>query len=207
MIVAQSGSDYKPVPAGSYVATCVRIIDLGTQTSNFNGQSKSQRKVLVTWEIPEVEFEDAYGDKMPALISSNYTASLHEKANLRQDLESWRGRAFTPEELKGFDLKNILGKPCMINVVHTEKDGNTYANVKAVMQLPKGVTGPGPQHDLINFDLDAYEQELFDNLGPRLKERIAGSPEYKAIMDPESVQQGKPAETFAHDDPDDEIPF
>jgi hypothetical protein len=38
---------------------------------------------------------------------------------------AWRGREFTPEELKGFHLKNILGAWCMISVVHNENDGKT----------------------------------------------------------------------------------
>lgn len=212
MIVSANGSDYKPVPAGSYVATCVRVIDQGTQTSNYQGQEKSARKLLITWEIPEVEMSDQNGDPKPALISSGYTASLHEKASLRAVLQSWRGRAFTADELKGFDLKNVLGAPCMVNVVHTEKDGNTYANVAAVMALPKGMPKPTPVHPLINFDLDAFEPEVFEALSPRLKEKISASPEYKAVTGAASdgfhgVGAGGVASGSAGDPYEDSVPF
>ena len=33
-----SGGDFKPVPAGLHLARCYRIIDLGTQRSEFDGQ-------------------------------------------------------------------------------------------------------------------------------------------------------------------------
>ena len=39
----------------------------------------------------------------------------------------------------GFDLVNILGKPCMVTVAHNEKG---KAKVIGVSGLPKGVTCP-----------------------------------------------------------------
>ena len=71
---------------------------------------------------------------------SRYTLSLHENAALRRDLQSWRGRAFTETELAGFDLKTVLGVPCMITLVHSP-DGK-YANIQAVAGLPKGMEAP-----------------------------------------------------------------
>jgi hypothetical protein len=67
---------------------------------------------------------------------------LHEKASLRRDLESWRGRAFTDKELEGFDLENLLLKGCLINVIHEQRGGATFANVAGVMRLPKEMTAP-----------------------------------------------------------------
>jgi hypothetical protein len=57
------------------------------------------------------------------IIAKQFTLSLNEKANLRADLASWRGRDFTPEEIRGFDLKNILGHWAMISVTASERDG------------------------------------------------------------------------------------
>ena len=121
MIISNSGTDYKPVPAGTYAACCIRVIDLGTQVSAYNG--KAQRKVLFTWEIPEVEVETDDGP-MPALISNRYTASLHEKATLRAVLQSWRGKPFTKEELDGYDLKKIVGATSLLGVIHKENFGS-----------------------------------------------------------------------------------
>lgn len=211
VMLTDSGTDYKPLPAGNYAATCIRVIDLGTQTTNYQGEEKSARKVRIFWEIPEetVEWE---GEVRPATISSTYTASLHEKANLRKVLESWRGRAFTADELKGFDTKNVLGAPCLLNVVHTEKDGRTYANVAGVTPLIKGMAKPELTGPLVNFDLDDFQPEVLESLHEKLRDQIKASPEYRALTTGDAgfhgdavdgdMAGGKPDDTFA-----DEIPF
>jgi len=72
------------------------------------------------------------------VVTNTYTASLNEKANLRRDLESWRGRPFTAEELQGFDLEKVVGKPCMLNLVaKTTAKGKTWTGIAAIMPLPK----------------------------------------------------------------------
>lgn len=203
MIVSSSGGDFKPIPEGNYIAVCVRVIDLGTQMTSFKGADSLKRKVLIAWEVPEVEV-DWEGEKQPALVMSSYTASLHDKANLRQHLEAWRGRRFTDDELKGFDLKNVLGKGCQIQVLHSE-DG-AYANVKAIMALPKGSASPAPIHPLINFDLDAFSEGVYETLSDKLKGKIAQSPEYKQATGQAPIKSEAGFESFTHD-LDDEIPF
>lgn len=207
MIVSSSGGDFKPIPEGTYVATCVRLIDLGTQVSTYKGVDSLRRKVLVAWEVPDqmVEFD---GEQRPALVMQRYTASLHDKAVLRQHLEAWRGRRFTADELRGFDLKNVLGKPCQLQILHSE-DG-AYANVAAIMAVPKGLETPKPHHPLIHFSLDEdeFSEGVYDGLSDKLKSQIATSPEYKARTgQPIQHPDDKPREDFAHADLDDEIPF
>lgn len=207
MIVSSTGGDFKPIPEGTYVATCVRIIDLGTQITTFQGADKLQRKVLVAWEVPDemVEFD---GEHRPALIMQRYTASLSDKATLRKHLEAWRGKRFTDDELKGFDLKNVLGKGCQIQVLHSEN--GAYANVAAIMAMPKGSDQPQPHHPLVHFSLDEgeFSEGIFDGLSDKLKAQIATSPEYKARtgQTPERPAE-RSREDFAHADLDDEIPF
>lgn len=205
MMVSSSGGDFKPIPEGTYVAVCVRLIDLGTQITTFKGVDKLQRKVLIAWEVPDeiVEFD---GEKRPALIMQRYTASLADKANLRKHLEAWRGRRFTEDELRGFDLFNVLGKGCQIQVLHSE-DG-AYANIAAIMALPKGLPAPVPFHPLINFSLDKgeFSESLYDSLSDKLKQQIAQSPEYKEAVGLAPARSDQPSESF-HGDMDDEIPF
>src|SRR5688572_23018431 len=78
----------------------------------------------------------------PFLVRRRYTCSLHEKAALRGDLESWRGRAFTDQELQAFDLESLLGVNCLLNILHECRNGSTYANVSSIMRLPKGMPAP-----------------------------------------------------------------
>lgn len=140
IIAKASGSSFVPAPAGTHSAVCVDVVDLGMLEVTFANKAKKQHKINVVWQIGEVR-----NDNKPYQVQKRYTLSLHEKAGLRKDLESWRGRPFTQGELEGFDVESVLSAPCMLNVIHNVKDGSTYANVTAVMKLPKGLTAPTPR--------------------------------------------------------------
>ena len=128
------GSSYPPTPEGVHHGVCYGIYDLGTQYSEkFNNKA---RKVLIQWELPEERIDiDRDGETfdLPRVASKQYTVSLHEKSNLRHDLESWRGKSFTAQELEGFDLSKLMGVNAMIQIIHKKRDKNTYANVAAVL--------------------------------------------------------------------------
>lgn len=142
---AGSGTKFTPAPAGTHAAVCCDVRDLGVVKVEWQGQTKQQHKVLISWQIDE-----ARDDGKPYLVSRRYTLSLHEKAGLRKDLEAWRGRKFTEDELHRFDVETIIGKPCLLNLIHAQSGGDTYANVAAVMALPR--TMPAPQvRDYVRF--------------------------------------------------------
>ena len=83
-IIAGSGDAprYPSVSVGVHKARCVKIIDLGTQKSDFNGEISWKRQVLIIFETPE----ELNSEGQPLTISKFYTLSLHEKANLGNDL-------------------------------------------------------------------------------------------------------------------------
>lgn len=179
MIIRKNGSTPDPVPAGNHVARCIQLVDMGTQKSEWKGQVKIQAKVRITWELPEVTkvFKEGEPEK-PYLISKTYTASLHEKAALAKDLESWRGKAFTAEEREGFDLKKVLGATCLLNVIHENKDGTIYANIASISQIPKGMPVKPAVNPLLCFSFGEFSREVFDSLPDFLKDKIRLSPEY-----------------------------
>lgn len=142
-IVAKAGATYKPAPDGSHAAVCCDVIDKGNVEVTYQGKTKSQHKIQIVWQIDELR-----DDGKRFTVQRRYTNSLHEKAALRKDLESWRGRAFTETELAGFDLENLLGAAALINIIHELKGGSTYANVTGIMKLPKQMTAP-QIHDYI----------------------------------------------------------
>lgn len=152
---ASGGSgDFTPCPAGNHIAVCDLIADLGVQ--NGSGKFPSPKhQVLFRFEIPaeRVEYKDKDGKPInsPAIIYQTFTASMHEKANLRKQLESWRGRKFTDEEAEQFDVAATLGKPCMLNVIHTPKGDKVYANISSISPLVKGMTPPKPENDLLCY--------------------------------------------------------
>ena len=115
---ASSGEGFAIPDSGAVVGRCFMVADLGTQDTTYMGNPKKAHKVLLSWELAQL-----MDDGRPFAISSRYTLSLFDQAILRQHLESWRGQQFTEEELVGFDVKNVLGKYCLLSIVHN-KDGD-----------------------------------------------------------------------------------
>ena len=187
------GGDFENPEPGSYAATCYKIIDIGTQTSEYQGKTNSRRQVILGWELDE-----AMSDGRPFVVSKFYTASLSEKANLRHDLAGWRGRDFTPEELGGFSPRNILGKSCLVTLTKNDKG---KIRVTGVAKLPKGMTAPPLQNEQVFFHLDEFDAATFDKLSDGVKKLIVQSPEYQSVA-------GKPApKGNSFDDFKDDIPF
>lgn len=188
------GGDFENPEPGSYAATCYKIIDIGTQTSEYQGKANSRRQAILGWELDEL-----MSDGRPFVVSKFYTASLSEKANLRHDLAAWRGRDFTEEELGGFSPKNILGKPCLVTLTKNDKG---KVRVTGVAKLPKGMTAPPLQNDLLFFHLDEFDRKVFDGLSDGVKKLIVQSPEYQALQSAPA-----PAPNKHFDDMADDIPF
>jgi hypothetical protein len=193
------GKDFDPVPEGSHLAVCDMFVDLGLQDTNFG----TKHKIYLRWQIPSLRMtwtKDDVEHEGPMAIGSKFTLSLHEKATLRQILQSWRGKAFTPEELKKFDVTTILGKPCLITVTHSPKDGGgVYANVGAVAKLPAGIPAPTLEGEPLIYDADNLD--TFDKLRPWLQDLITSQ---KRENDPPE-QRAEPQPAYA--DLDDDVPF
>lgn len=145
IIVSESKKEYTPAPPGVHQGVCCDVVDLGEVEVTYQNKTRKQHKIRIVWELDEVNEKN--GKAFQA--SRRYTASLDQKASLRKDLESWRGRPFTSEELAGFDLEKLLGANAMLNIVHTQRDGETYANVQAVMPLHKGMQKIGISKDYV----------------------------------------------------------
>lgn len=178
----KGGSDFTPISAGVHLATCISVIDLGVQTTTWQGQEKKQHKVYICWEAPD-ETVLIDGEERPRIIGRDYTLSLGEKSVLRAHLEAWRGKTFTEEELDGFDLVNILGKPCQLSVVHTEKNGKTYANINAIMSLPKGMNPPPLMSETTYFDLGSEEcLSMMEALPQWIQEKIKAGDTYQELI-------------------------
>lgn len=202
----KGGGEFEMTPEGTYVGRCYKIIDLGTQTTTGQYGTKEQHKVMISWELLDDEVK--MDDGRPFSATQWYTVSLHEKSKLRSDLEAWRGKKFTKEELEGFNLANVLGSYCMIQVVHSE-DGK-YANVNAIMSF-KGEK-PKPVNPDVVFDIDEPDMEVFNAMSDNMKAKIQAAPEWKPAK-VETPQQEITAanvdEVFDGDEPVslDEIPF
>ncbi len=195
------GSDFKQAAPGNHVARCYSIVDLGTQHGEYQREPTIRNQVIIRWELP-FETEEFDGAQKPLIVSKFYTNSLSEKANLRKDLESWRAKAFTAEELLKFDLMQILGKPCTVSVVHNEKG---KAKVVSVAAVPKGTTCPPQFNPSSSFWIDEWDDSAFHALPEGFQKIIAESDEYKAAFTPPAIGKSAPAKAAGVDDED--IPF
>ena len=200
-IIASGGgsSGFQEVKAGTYSARCIKVVDLGTQQQNFNGEISWKRQVLVIWEIPS-ELKEGTTD--PLTISKFYTLSLHEKSNLGIDLTSWRGRAFTEKEKQGFDITKLLGVPCMLNVI---EGNNGKSKVGSLMPLPKGTEIAEQITPSLSFAVDDYQngkKEAFNQLSEGIRNIILRAKEFEGI---EKEDNG--TESAGGDEDLDDIPF
>jgi hypothetical protein len=132
IIVKDNKKDFTPAPEGLQQAVCCDVIEMGEQPTPWG----PKEKIEIRWQSSRYNSET----QSRYIISARYTASLHEKSNLRQHLESWRGKPFGEDEIEeGFDLEKLIGANCQIQVIHQESQkGRTYAKVQTIVAIMKG---------------------------------------------------------------------
>ena len=203
------GGTFTPVPPGMYLARCYRIVDLGTQKSEYQGKINTLPKVMLQFEV---HGEDDAGKPLvtakgePMSISKNFTLSLAEKATLRKDLQTWRGKEFTPEELRGFQIDNVLGAWAMIAITKAMgNNGKEYTNTANINSVPKAMKANLPEghNKCAAFYIEDPDMDLFETFSDNLRAKIEQSPEWQD-------RSGKKPQSSAKsgfDDMDDDIPF
>ena len=130
LIVSKPQSHFEPAPEGLYQAVCVDVVDKGPVETSFGVKDM----VEIRWQLDE---KNSKGYRYE--VRSRYSKSLGQKARLRQMLEVWRSKKFTPEELQGFDLEKLIGVNCQVQIQHAPApEGDVYANVTAVVPAPRG---------------------------------------------------------------------
>jgi hypothetical protein len=189
-------SDFKPAPAGQYIAVCKGVVDLGLQDTPYG----PKHKVYIVWQLPgcPITGQDKEGNPLSQLmeVGAFYTNSDNEKAKLRLMLEAWRARPFTEAELgKGIDLFAMVGRACQLTITHRpgKKDGQIFANVTAVAPLLAGMGSPSLQGEPLIYS--RADNKNFDKL-PRFLQGKIQSPDLSAGAEPATGV-----------DPDDDIPF
>lgn len=208
------GGNFKRVPAGVHIGRCYSLIDLGTQLTSGQYGEKMQHKIRIGWELFGEDEEgkpltiDMDGKEMPMVISKNYTVSLGEKANLRKDLAAWRGKDFSDEEAKAFDISKLVGAYCMVNVATSETNGKTYSNVVGLTPIPSALKNSKPAgvHAAVLFDLDKPDMKVFDTFHQHLQDTIKKSPEWARHQRANGGTQTDEGQPLTEEDMD-SIPF
>lgn len=194
------------IPAGNYIARCYQMIELGTIKEIVLGKEKILPKVRIGWELPtELKVFKEENGEQPLVISKEFTLSTAEKANLRIALKSWRGKDFTEEEAKCFDITTIVGVPCMLNIIHKpSKDGTrVYEEISGVTPIPKGVTCPAQINNTFILSYDNFDFNKFNNLPDFIKNKMQTSVEFANIQNPNH----KEINNISNENIDDDLPF
>lgn len=180
------------IPAGNYIGRCYQMIEIGTVSEVILGETKVLKKVRIGWELPTEQkvFNEEKGEQ-PCVISKEFTLSMHEKSSLRAALKSWRGKDFTEEEAKSFDITKLLGVPCMINIIHKpgkSDPSKTYQEISGITGVPKGVNVPEQINKTMCLSYDQFDEDLFSSLPDFIKDKMRGSIEYAAKQQPNAIQ-------------------
>jgi hypothetical protein len=205
-----SGSSFEPAPPGNHPARCVSIIDLGTQEQEFQGEFSLKHQVFLMFELPDKMKTFKKDDQEvtePFTVSGFYTLSLHEKSKLTHLLEGWRGKAFSEDEKKAFDITVLASKACLLNVLaYTKRNGETGSKIGSASQLPDGLQCKPQVHPTVVFSFEDFNQEVFDNLTDGIKAIAMKSPEYHVAVGHTMPSQPQ-SESPAPDIDMDSIPF
>ena len=198
----------EPIAAGNYPARCYQMLQIGTVTEVINGEVKQLNKVRIGWELPtELKVFKEENGEQPLVISEEFNLSMHEKSSLRKMLASWRGKDFSEEEAKSFDITALLGKSCMINIIHkpSKKDpSRIYEKIGSVSNIPKGMNVPDQINKTIILSYDNFDYGIYNELPDFIKDKIKGSLEFAAMQQPNSVARQHHVEVGAFED---DLPF
>jgi len=196
-------------PKGMQVARCYSVVDLGTQEVEWEGIKKLQRKMMVTFELPNhTKVFDEDKGKQPIVIGQKYTQSFHEKSRLMEHLTSWFSDGEIEGDLLNVVQKKLVGRSAYLNIKHDsyEKGGKTYpyAQIAGINPLPKEVECSKQVNGTVFFDLDNFDEKVFDSLPEWMQKVIKESPEYKeAVYD--ELGEEEPQEKSKTPIPDSDI--
>lgn len=137
-------------PEGVEQAVIYAIYDLGTQKEQYNEEIKLKGKMVWIFEMPNARMSDG----RPFAISRKYTKSLHEKAQLRKDVEALLGKSLSEEEIENFNPQDFLATNCLVQIVHNKVSDKIYTNIQGIMKLPKGTKNLSPENKMIAYNIE-----------------------------------------------------
>jgi hypothetical protein len=201
LILSEKSTKERPlVEAGAHPAICYSVIDLGTQKSTYQGETKELKKLRISFEICDQndDFEQVENGKVtiikkPLVCSAEFTASIGPKASLRKFIEGWLGLALNSKQLTSFKVADFLGKSALLNVVHktSQTSGKVYAAIGSASKMPKGMAVPERVNNLISYEIEQKQGGEFPNLPKWLQEKLLMSKELGAVK-PTVSEDGVP---------------
>lgn len=163
-----------PIEAGVYFAVCTIVADLGDQYSD--KYKNVNRQLVLGFDIPS-ETVEIDGEQKPRQLSRRFTFSYTKKSNLFKTLSGWLGIT-SEDEIADFDLFELAGKGCQVQVTVNENNKN---NVNALLALPRGVPAPVSSNPIVTYDVDedGFDGQRWDALPEWIRNAVMQSEQYK----------------------------
>lgn len=183
-----------PLPGGTYLGICVYSIALGEQLCEFKDKGKSyNNQVMLGFEIcgHTVEVD---GKQEPRTLGRTFNIAKSKNAGLRKFLGAWEARELSDDEFLDADTNDYVGRPAFLTVVLNET--GEYSNIDAIAPLPSGlpIDVPQPISTLIRFDMEPWDQKLFESLPEWAQEKVKKSTEYQKDHAPITNVAAQPAQ-------------
>lgn len=170
----------EPLPTGMQQAVCAMVCDIGTHRGEYQGTPNERHQIVIIWELAEKKSLGQFAGE-PFQASKFYTLSIGKKAKLRADIQSWRGKPFSEEELRGFDLEKLVGANCFLNII---EEGDKR-KIQAITPIAKGM--------------------------PKISPKLTTEPEWVGKMRAKSLESQGISPTSGSNEPpphsDDDLPF
>lgn len=125
LVVTQEKREFEKIKPGLINAICIGVWNIGKQKIEFQGEVKFKTQVIIGFEVQQRHSEK----DEPMLQLSKFNMSLHEKSNLGPMIESWFSKKLTNSERYNYDLKQIIGKKCTLNLI----ENGEYINIATIL--------------------------------------------------------------------------
>ena len=188
------------VAPGVYMAVCVGVVDLGEQYSElFKSYSN---KVKFVWALP-TETIEIDGKQEERQLSREFSVATKNTSKLRTFLSSWNSKTYSDDEFLELDMFEQVGKACMLNVILNET--GEYSNVDSIMPIPNGIPAPTSKTAFFTWDMDHWDDSVFEKLPAWTQEQIKKSTQYQKdhapvttveVKSPDAAQQAESAQAI-----------
>ena len=181
---APSGnSDGFDIPEGLHAAVCSMVVDCGVWSRTGKWGEKKTHEIYLRWILPNCIIPDGEYAGEPAAVGSRYSFSMFKKANLRKDLETWRGRPFSDTEADAFDVDKIIGAQCNLQL-YTSDAG--YTNIQLITPYSgprmKGAAKPIVFDTMNPGNFDALPDWVQKKIQLPTQESVADQQEYGDVL-------------------------
>lgn len=148
----KESGDFILAPSGQFQAVAAEILDLGYSEKTYKAPdgTENKRNVHEIQYVFQLNKVDTESGKRFEVRSRPMNTNLSDKATLRDFLRQWRGHDLldTEKVAPGIDLEMLVGKNCLISVIHNKVGDKTYANIGSIMPLVEGM----PEIQSLNYE-------------------------------------------------------